>query len=350
MQPQPHGWTQAINDAQEAPWRHSFVGLLRQIASLDARRNHAPPIGLSQRPQQESFRLGQQASLTFSPRELASVDVTPEQVKLRVFGLGVLGPNGALPIHMTEWVRERCESKRDPTLANFIDLFHHRYLTHLYRAWAQSQAAAGLDRADDETFTRYVARLAGDDPTQMQHSALAPHARWASSAHRVRSARDPDGLVSTLSRYFGVTVRMHEYQLHWVQLEPEDQTQLGQPRISGTLGQGAVVGEYIPDRQSRFRLQIGPLDLPGYLRLTPQGLNGVKDLSALVELVRSFIGFEYEWEVELLIYSHAAPPCCLADGAQLGWSSWMGEAPVGKSSISGMVLEPERYVKAKRFL
>ena len=285
--------------------------------------------------------------MAFAPREIASVSQSADRLKVRVFGLGLLGPNGPLPIHMTELVRERTESRRDSTLTDFLDIFHHRYLTHLYRAWAQAQSAAGLDRALDETFTRYVARLAGDEPSEVQNSALAPHARWASSAHRIRSARDPDGLVNSLNRYFGVPVRMHEFQLHWVPLEVQDQTQLGHPRASGMLGLGAVAGEFIPDRQSRFRLVIGPLDLPGYLRLTPQGSASGQDLPALVELVRSFIGLEYEWEVELLILADAAPPCSLGDGAQLGWSSWMGHNRDGKAHITGMVLEPEQSFKNK---
>lgn len=341
----PGAWPAALQDAHNAPWRHSLMVLLRQMAVRDAQHLQAPRIGLAQRPQQEGFRLGQQASLAFAPRELASVELLPDRAHLRVFGLGLLGPNGPLPIHMTELVRERSEGRRDSTLADFLDMFHHRYLTHLYRAWAQGQSAVGLDRVDDETFTRYVARLAGDEPTQVQRSALAPHARWASSAHRIRSARDPDGLVSTLSRYFGVPVQLQEFQLHWVALQVQDQTQLGHPRASGMLGMGAMSGESIPDRQSRFRLVIGPLDLAGYLRLTPQGNASGQDLPALIELVRSFIGLEYEWEVEVRIHANATPPCSLGDGAQLGWSSWMGQDQTEQTYTVGMVLNPEHVLK-----
>ena len=338
-------WPLAVQEAIQSPWRHSLMGLLRRLARQDELQRNAPHIGMAQRPQQEGFRLGQQASLAFAPREMAGVTIDDDRVKLRVFGLGMLGPNGPLPIHFTELARERTEARHDSTLADFLDLFHHRYLTHFYRAWAQGQSAVGLDRQGDETFTRYIARLVGDEPDEVQHSVLAPHARWASNAHRVRSARDPDGLVSTLSRYFGVPVRLLEFQLHWVPLAPEDLSQLGHPRASGVLGEGAVAGDRIPDRQSRFRLVIGPLDLEGYLRLTPQGSAEGQDLPALVELVRSFIGFEYEWEVELLIRTDAALPCQLGDGAQLGWSTWMGRAPDEVGHITGMLLEPEQYVK-----
>jgi type VI secretion system protein ImpH len=338
----------ALQDAQERPWQHGFVPLMRKLAAADPGQ---PPVGMAQRPQQESFRLGQQASLAFAPRELAKVEVKPgpdEQLRafIKLFGLGTLGPNGALPIHFTELVRERVEAKRDNTLADFIDLFHHRAFTHIYRAWSQSQSAAGLDRADQETFSTYIARLGGDEPSEVQHTALAPHARWASSAHRVRAARNPDGLVSTLERFFGVSVQLREYMLQWMPIEPQDQCRLGQASESSVLGQGAMAGEVVPDRQSRFRLTIGPLGMDGYLRLTPQGSPTGKDLPALIDIVRSFIGFEYVWEVELLINRNAAPQAQLGDGTQLGWSTWMaseGKAASDAKPVSGMVFEPESY-------
>ena len=344
-----------LQDARQRPWAHGFVPLLRKLAAAEP---GLPPVGTAQRPQQESFRLGQQASLAFAPRELAAVDLLPAamapagaaqasapKVQIKLYGLGALGPNGALPIHFTELVRERVEAKRDTTLADFIDLFHHRAFTHLYRAWAQSQSAAGLDRSAQETFSPYIARLAGDEPTEVQRSALAPHARWASSAHRVRSARNPEGLVSTLARYFGVAVQLREYMLQWMRIENQDLCILGQPRLSSVLGEGAMLGEVVPDRQSRFRLVIGPLHLDGYLRLTPQGAASGHDLPALVELVRSFIGFEYMWEVELLISGHAAPPARLGDDNQLGWSTWMAAdaSAAAQQPITGMVFEPESY-------
>jgi type VI secretion system protein ImpH len=156
----------------------------------------------------------------------------------------------------------------------------------------------------------------------------------------------PKELVSTLARFFGVLVQLREYMLQWMPIEPQDHCILGQPRPSSVLGEGAMLGEVVPDRQSRFRLLIGPLDMEGYLRLTPQGSASGKDLPALRDIVRSFVGFEYVWEVELLIRSEAAPQTRLGDSTQLGWSSWMASAPPGSSAsrtVTGMVFEPESY-------
>ena len=356
-----------FTDAELKPWRYSFLNLLREIG---AHHSHLPAIGRAQRPQEEVFKLGQKASLIFAPREIASVTLRKNIPEIRLFGLGMLGPNGPLPIHFTEFVRERVEAVRDNTVANFLDMFHHRSMTHLYRAWAQSQSAIGLDRPKEETFTPYISRLAGDEPNEVQeHTGLAPHARWATSAHRIRQSRNPEGLVSSLGRYFGVKVSMQEYQLQWMPIEAEDICYLGHPGQARMLGSGALVGEVVPDRQTKFRLKIGPLKLKDYLRFTPQSVtsqtsiktskNDVEQtesahqkstssaLFALVGMVRSFIGFEYEWEVELLVQPQSAEPAVLGGTAQLGWSSWVGgneELRADDAGITGMIFTPENYM------
>lgn len=341
---QASGWTLpgSIADAAQEPWRYGFVSTVRHLA---ARHAHLPLIGHAPRAQLEPFRLGQQASMVFAPREIAEIRERSGLPLIRLFGLGMLGPNGPLPIHMTEWVRERSQGHRDDTMANFLDMFHHRYLTLFYRAWAQAQSAVGLDRTGEETFTPYVARLAGDEVNEVSGAPLPPHARWASAAHRVRQARNPEGLASTLSRYFGVVVQLHEYQLQWVAIEPADVCRIGMPHHSSKLGQGALLGEVLPDRQHRFRLTIGPMTLRQYLRFTPQGAQDGSDVEALIEWVRAFVSYEYAWEIILVLRRDEVPPARLGGEQRLGWSTWMGETTSG-DSVTGMSYEPESNMNA----
>lgn len=322
--------------AELAPWKLSFLGLLR---GLSARHPELPPVGRAARPQAEPFRIGQAAALTFAPREIAKLEACANGLRIQLFGLGMLGPNGALPLHMTEIVRERTEAHRDGTTAAFLDIFHHRALTQFYGAWAGSQSAAGLDRAGEEVFSRYIGWLSGAEPSEISCSPLPPHARLSASAHHVRESRDPDGIVAALSHFFGVPVRLDEFVLHWIALDPAEHSYLGRPGTASLMGQGALLGETVPDRQHKFRLVIGPLDLQQYLNFTPNG----RDLPVLVEWVRSFVGFEFEWEVELQVQPQSAPPAVLGAQERLGWSTWLGE-PNASRAITGMVFQPEQYV------
>ena len=366
-----HGPVQPLlHRVRSAPWRFGFIPLLRRLAA--GQGAGSPPIGRAVRPRHEGFRLGQSADLAFAPREIAEVVLPPEAGStddpfvaagvpalpgnqpsvplLRLFGLGMLGPNGPLPLHDTEWVRERSRNHRDGTSADFLDIFHHRYLTQMYRAWAQGQAAAGLDRPDDETFSPYIARLTGHDPREIRDSALPSHARLSASAHLSQESRHADGLVQTLTRFFQVPVRLDEFVLHWIPVDDADRSRLGESSASSLLAIGAVAGERVPDRQGKFRLVFGPLTLPRYERFMPGGA----DVPVLVEWVRAFVGLEFAWELELRVLSDSAPSARLestgqAAGPRLGWSTWLGEARWSASRVgagpcahaTGLVFEPE---------
>lgn len=381
----PPGMQPVLARLRQTPWKFGFTALMRRFGAAHPQQ---PRIGLARRPQQEPFRLGQTAALTFAPREIAEVVLAGEGAQpvpgtkparsgnnpalpmVRLYGLGLLGPNGPLPLHYTELVRERTENFNDSTLADFLDLFHHRYLTHMYRAWAQAQAAAGLDRANDETFSRYIAQLTGHDPLEIRDSVLPAHARMAASTHLSREARNPDGLAQTLGRFFAVPVQLQEFVMHWIRIDEQDQTRSGMPRTSSVLGVGAILGEVVADRQNKFRLVLGPLRLDQYRRFTPQG----RDLPLLIEWVRAFVGYEFVWEVELRVRNDSAPPARLDEVQHLGWSTWLGgseaaavrlgsQAQAGQPTVTthgttgapasrhderdyavGMVFEPEQYI------
>ncbi|WP_175822854.1 type VI secretion system baseplate subunit TssG [Burkholderia sp. BCC0419] len=321
---------------QAEPWQFGFLSLLRRIGANPA----IDPIGTARRPGSEPFRLGQQPSLAFAPREVASVEQTAGRLKVRLFSLGMLGPNGPLPIHFTEIAKDREDSRRDTTTVDFFDIFHHRYFTLFYRAWASAQSAAGLDRTHDERFSFYIASLAGLDTGEIARRPVPSHARLAAAAHLVRESRNPDGLRATLERYFGVPVALEENVFHWIEIDPADCGRMGRPGAAATMGQGAMLGRVAPDRQHRFRIVIGPLDLDAYLRFTPQG----EDLPQLVEWVRTFVGYELEWELELRIKPESAPPAVMGGQQRMGWSGWLGR-PDQRKPITGMRFEPERYAR-----
>ncbi|QNB14644.1 type VI secretion system baseplate subunit TssG [Paraburkholderia tropica] len=325
-----------LEQMQAEPWQFGFLSLMRRLGA----NPDLAPIGLAQRPRAEPFRLGQQPSLTFAPREIACISEREGRLLVRLFSLGMLGPNGALPIHFTEVAREREESRRDATLVRFLDLFHHRYLTLFYRAWASAQATAGLDRPgpENERFSFYIASLYGQDPVELSQRVLPAHAQLAASPHLVREARNPDGLRQTLEHYFGVPVAIHEYAFHWIEVDPDDLSYMARPGDASTMG-SAMLGERVPDRQYRFRIVIGPLDIEEYLRFTPRG----RDLPRLVDWVRTFVGCEFDWELELRIRAHSAPPAIMSGAQQLGWSTWLGNSP-DEQPVTGMKFEPERYV------
>lgn len=328
--------SELIEKLQATPWRYGFFALMRRINANPA--NDA--VGTTILPGTEPFRVGQKPSLVFAPSEIADAQVKNGRLRIRLYSLGMLGPNGPLPIHVTEIAREREEHRRDPTLSNFLDIFHHRALTILYRAWASAQSAASLDRPEHDCFSRQIGGLSGASPRTDSKASLPRHVHLALAPHLVREARNPDALASSVAHYFGVPAQIEEWAQHWTVLPPELECRIGDARMSACLGRGAILGGMVLGRQHRFCVVLGPLDIDTYQRFTPRG----QALLRLVAMVRAVVGHEYEWELELRIKPNGATPVVLGDGQQLGWSGWLGESTTGEPVV-GMRFRPEEYIK-----
>ncbi|MBW7984856.1 type VI secretion system baseplate subunit TssG [Enterobacillus tribolii] len=319
---------------EDAPWNSGFLSIMRAIA---ARLPDMPAPGKAELPSQEPFRLGQTAHMAFSPREISRLSWQGDKLKLQLYSLGVWGAQGAMPLHFSEQAYSRHE-QHDHTLTNFLDIFHHRALSLFYRAWFVSQDTASLDRKDDERFSFYIGSLSGIDPAELTSSCLPIHARLASSAHLVREARNPAGLLGALHYYFQLPVQMEEYELQWIFLEPKEQTILGNDQCAMLLGDGAILGNTVQDRQHKFKLILGPLNLDQYVRFSPWG----NDLPVLREWVRNFVGFEYAWDVQLVLAGEEVPTANLDGSHQLGYTSWL-DREERETPVSGMSFEPETY-------
>lgn len=312
--------------------RGGFTSILRRLA---ARNSDQPIPGTALRPVEERFRLKQSAHMTFAPREIAEFSLQDGKSQLDLFGLGIWGPQGAMPLHHSEQAYTRAEAS-DTSLNDFVDLFHHRALSHFWRAWFVSQDTASLDRQWDERFSFYVGSLVGLAPNELAGSQLPLHPRLASSAHLIREARNPEGLVGALHYYFEVPVQMQEYTHQWLSLQDNDRSQLGRMSRAMLLGDGAILGDQVVDRQHKFQLTFGPLSLEQYLRFSPWG----QDLPVLREWVRNFVGFEYAWEVILILAADEVPCAVLGEHHQLGYTSWL-ERNDRSNPLAGMRFDPE---------
>ncbi|MEI2266626.1 type VI secretion system baseplate subunit TssG [Erwinia sp. CGal63] len=324
---------------EKRPWEAGFFSVMRAIT---AKTPGMPAPGAAVLPTQENFRLGQTATMIFPPREIASIAQHDGRIDIELFGLGVWGPQGALPLHLSELAYSRAEA-HDPTLIHFLNIFHHRALSLFYRAWFVAQDTASLDRPDDERFSFYIASLAGMDPAELHGKPLPTHARLASSAHLIREARNPEGLTGAIEYYFQIQARLEEYVSQWIFLEPQDCSILGSHDGAMLLGDGAILGDTVRDRQHKFKLILGPLTLDNYMRFSPWG----PDLPVLREWVRNFTGFEYAWDIELVLAAEEMPQATLDGSHQLGYAVWL-ERKEKDTPVYGMSFEPELYHSESR--
>ena len=299
------------------PRRHHIFQALRLI---EAAHQGAPRLGRSRRPAEDPVRLGQDAEMAFPTSTISAVANDPKtgKAKLSQQFFGLFGPNGAMPLHLTEHARDRERNHGDPTFRAFADMFHHRALSLMYRAWASGQPAPSFDRPDEDPFGDKVAAIAGVRGQAFEDRDAMPDLAKRHFAGLLAAApKSEAGLKAIISRFFKAEVEIESFVGSWLHLEPHDRGQLGGMQ----LGRSASLGEKVWSRDAKFRIRIGPLGLEEYQRLLPGG-ESLKRLSAII---RNYAGDTLEWEAKLVLRQQEVPAMVLGQSGQLGLTTWIGE-------------------------
>ncbi len=310
------------------PYAFDFFQAVRLLERLQPER---APIGSYSHPQNEVVRIGANPTLSFPASAIQTLEEQPGSApKMMVNFMGLVGPLGVLPNYFTELTAERRRAK-DKTLLEFYDLFTHRLASLFYRAWDKNHFSVSYERDRSDEVTKIIYALIGfgtpgirnrqpvDDESFLHYSGLFGLTPQSAVA-----------LESILADHFDVPVEIEPFIGTWRSLEEPDQCVFGDGRAGGsdeqdstTLGFGAVVGDEIWDRQSRVRIQIGPLDAAQYADFLPTG----SAWPHLKSMVRTFSGNDLEFEVQLILRREDVPVLELhapEDGSMsLGWHTWL---------------------------
>jgi type VI secretion system protein ImpH len=306
------------------PERFDFYQALRTLEGLYP---ESPPIGQAKRPGAENFRLGQSPLLTFAPASLSGAEHSKSgklRILIRFFGL--FGPQGPLPIHLTELAHERDLNFGDPTLRRFADIFHHRAISFFYMIWRQAQPAANRDRPQEDRFMDFLGALVGQNGPSLKsvdpkHGPFVPAQSKRYFAGQIgRLAKTPEGLASILSEFFKIPVQVKNFRPHWMNLSRDDQSSLSGPSALRCLGRGAVLGRRVYDAQHSIEVVLGPMDFASYEAMLPEG----RAMKSLKEWLKIYLGGELFVQTRHLLKADEVPTIVLGRQGKLGWTTWLG--------------------------
>lgn len=319
---------------------HGFA-LFAALRLLEQAYRDHPRLGESRKASDDAVRLGQAPHLSFAPSDLASVTTDDEsdsgagagagaagaalgvdaRVTLEQFVFGLFGPNGALPLHLTELAYERRRQKEDATIVDFLNLFQHRLISLFYRAWADSEPAVSLDRPASDRFRGYVGALIGLEPDSARDADSVPdYAKLSRVGLLSAQTRSAEGLETLLADYFGIAVEIRQFVGSWLDIPSALSCRLGDAALA-TLGANTTLGASTWQCQHKFEIVLGPLDSGGFADFLP----GSAGLTELHSLVRLYTNDEWEWQVRLLLRDVDIPGIALGRGARVGWTSWLGK-------------------------
>jgi type VI secretion system protein ImpH len=256
--------------------------------------------------------------MDFPASNLARVVLSDDKA-LQVFVkyLGLLGPQGALPLSITE------ESYhyllvQDDSFPRFLDVFNHRFIQLFFRAWADSRPIVQHDRPEADRFVAYIGSAIGVGSKPYQNLDSVPDAAKLGFAGILGAqAKCASRLAGAVCGLFGVRAEVEEFIGTRLMIEPGEWTTLG--GRYNVLGEDALLGRTIFSVQDKIRVRIFTKSLAQYIRFLPTG-----DLcEPLADLVFFYNGEQLDWDAELAIPSGAAEPIRLGKFGQLGWTTWM---------------------------
>jgi type VI secretion system protein ImpH len=374
-----------LQELMRGPYRFDFLDMMRHVERslgeqlsvpgvLSARR---PRIGDSASRREEVVRLcaaafqieapisfGQEPWMSFpgstvreialrwdKPREpLADEaifrDAPPDRLHVVSAFLGMLGPQGALPYHLTEeahaWALEN-----DNSFIHFVDLFNNRFIQLFYRAWADPRPIVQADRPEYDRFGAYVATVIGVGSRAYEPLRLLQNAGDARVSSMIPSgmglyagllgpqAKSASRLRQAIRGLLKVDIEVDEFVGSWLIFEDEERSTLG--KRNSALGEDFLVGAASFSVQDKIRVRLFTSDMEQYCRFLPGG----PDCDKLVDLMFFYFGDEIEWDVELALPSRCVEPFLLTPneasddgameersgprrpGARLGWTSWL---------------------------
>jgi type VI secretion system protein ImpH len=316
-----------LRQASQDAHRHGFFSLLRRAEAL---AQHLPRIGRSRTPAQNIVDLAHDPQMAFPARTIEAIEPGgPGRLRVRSLFLGLTGPMGALPLHLTEYAHYESRVAGKHPFGRFLDVLTDRMLQFFYRAWADSQPAAQSDRMQDDAFAGYLGAVSGaglkasrklgaEDRTLTWRDYL----RYAGALSGRRSA---SAIQDTLSHVLKTDAHITEYLPRWREIERHERTRLGGHGFN-RLGVDTVLGARVLTADDTFRVTLRARSIEDYVGLLP----GQPRYEMAREVLEVMKPSEQSWELQLELEEVAAPAARLDGTTPLGFASWVSPKAGGR--------------------
>jgi len=347
--PSRFGWRRAASVLSwlfTEPWQFDFFQAVRL---LEFAKPDAVSPGEGTDPAIELVHVAASSSLSTPASEIMSLEARAEGEPplLRVNFSSLAGAAGPLPYPDTERILER-SWRKDDSLRDFLDIFHHRILSLIVRAKKAHLAVFTAREPSESNVASYLFAMIG----LHMYPRLTRVAR-AQEAARLQPLRNrlgvPDrallhyagiltshprsasGLERMFSDYFGTPCRVEQLKGIWRTLDSDQWTRIGRHKgRNNVLGHSAMAGTRIWDQQGSVELYLGPMPLAQFVDFLPSG----HAYNAACRLMGFYAGPDLHFRIRLSIRARQAPlprltavPGVATAQTRLGWTSWLRTRP-----------------------
>jgi len=300
----------------EEPYAFDFFQAVR-LLELRAQRLAASAGG----GHEAAVRFRASFELSFPPsaiRGLATAEAgAPPEMTVALLGMG--GLDGPLPTSFTEQILERL-FRHDRAPAAFLDIFHNRLLTLLYRIRKVHRPGLATVRPEQTATARHLFSLAGVGLTSLTDQLPHPEALLRYTGLLAGRQRSAAGLAALLTDHFQVPVHVRQFVGGFADIEPGQCTTIGRPGRNNALGTTATIGTRAWIQDAGIELRIGPLSATQFEDFLPGG----RAHAATHELTRLYAGSLLQVSLRLVL---AASEAERLETSKLGWTARLATLP-----------------------
>jgi type VI secretion system protein ImpH len=320
-----------ISELLRNPQQFSFYQAIRLLVnSVDG----GVTPGTAGLPAEEPLRFRPHASLAFPSCDVTSIerhggDAEHPRFRMDVNFMGLYGPASPLPAFYTEEIIDG--SLDESPRRDFLDMFHHRAISFLYRSWQKYRYYEQFQADAVDQFSQWMLSLVGlGNPLLRKGLELDWERLLAYLGVLSMRGRSASTLERIVSHYFrGMPVSIDQWVERRVRIDETQRAFLGYENCS--LGSDCTIGERVRDISGKFRICLGPLGFEAFREFLPDG----RRYREFRDLVRFALRDQLEFDLELTLRMQEVPDLTLAhdNACQLGWSSWLGNVSEQDQSV-----------------
>jgi len=325
-----------ISELVKEPKKFDFVQALRLLELINATSNRSSAIKIVRHPsapnEKIQARFVSDYRMNFPVAAITKTDSLDDNtIQFTVSGFGYTGTVGVLP-YSYSYLVNLTQSNKNYGLKAFLDILQNRSVELFFQAGSKYRIAISYDRGrfgDVDKFKKTLESYIGFSFKNLKNKLSIPDENLLYySGFFSSSQRSIYALETILSDELGLKIHVIPFSGRWIKLVIDDQTSISNNNAEhhySCLSKDAVLGERVWSVQNCFRILVGPINEERIYPLLPYGPDDVK----IRDIVETYCGKEYEYEVQLLIEAKSVPLAQLGAGneeanqCRLGQTSWI---------------------------
>lgn len=241
--------------------------------------------------------------------------------------LGLVGSQSPLPNFFLD---ELAINDDEFVSKDFLGLFNHRALSILYDGWKKYRYHETYQPGAKDKISHCFFSLIGLGARDLRHETDLNWCKMLAYIGLITGrSRSQEVINAVVSHYFSIKTSIQEWVLRYVDIVPEQQSQLGIQ--NNQLGVTTLLGSQIKDRSSKFTITIHDLDVSRFMDFLPFG----KEHQILKKVIQFMLRIQMVYDLNLEIKANEVQSLNLSSdtgtGSYLGWTSFLGKTDISRN-------------------